>query len=100
MIASPVVRDELANPTIAAPIGLLCMAVEKVFGGSWALLGCVSRFSHLQCAYSCCMLVSDPCAVVFRLCMYHTPMTTSILSPQVHIYLCYLQDIARAIVVP
>ena len=38
--------------------------------------------------------MSDPCAVVFRLCMYHTPMTTSILSPQVHFYLCYLQDIA------
>ena len=30
MIAFPVVRDELANPTTAAPLGLLCMALMKV----------------------------------------------------------------------
>ena len=46
MIAFPVVRDELANPTTAAPIGLLCMAVEKVFGGSLGPVGmCIMFFA-------------------------------------------------------
>jgi len=46
MIAFPVVRDELANPTTAAPIGLLCMAVEKVFGGSLGPVGmCITFFA-------------------------------------------------------
>ena len=33
------VRDELANPTTAAPLGLLCMAVEKIFGGNFGIVG-------------------------------------------------------------
>jgi hypothetical protein len=46
MIAFPVVRDELANPTTAAPIGLLCMAIEKVFGGSLGPVGmCITFFA-------------------------------------------------------
>ena len=39
LIAFPVVRDELANPTTAAPLGLLCMAFEKVFAGNFGLVG-------------------------------------------------------------
>jgi len=39
LIAFPVVRDELANPTTAAPLGLLCMALEKVFGGNLGSIG-------------------------------------------------------------
>ncbi len=39
IIAFPVVRDELANPTTAAPLGLLCMAVEKVVGGNFGSTG-------------------------------------------------------------
>lgn len=33
------VRDELANPTTAAPLGLLCMAIEKSFGGNFGVVG-------------------------------------------------------------
>jgi len=39
IIAFPVVRDELANPTTAAPLGLLCMAFEKVFAGNFGYTG-------------------------------------------------------------
>jgi len=39
IIAFPVVRDELANPTTAAPLGLLCMALEKCFGGNLGWIG-------------------------------------------------------------
>lgn len=39
LIAFPVVRDELANPTTAAPLGLLCMAFEKVFAGNFGHVG-------------------------------------------------------------
>eukprot|EP00804_Cyclotella_cryptica_P014102 CCRYP_005559-RC/>CCRYP_005559-RC protein AED:0.33 eAED:0.33 QI:0/0.66/0.57/1/0.83/0.85/7/1098/978 len=39
IIAFPVVRDELANPTTAAPLGLLCMALEKTFGGNFGVVG-------------------------------------------------------------
>lgn len=39
IIAFPVVRDELANPTTAAPLGLLCMALEKIFGGNFGAVG-------------------------------------------------------------
>ena len=39
VIAFPVVRDELANPTTAAPLGLLCMALEKSFGGNFGVVG-------------------------------------------------------------
>jgi len=39
MIAFPVVRDELANPTTAAPLGLLCMALMKVFAGNFGSVG-------------------------------------------------------------
>lgn len=33
------VRDELANPTTAAPLGLLYMALEKTFAGNFGLVG-------------------------------------------------------------
>ncbi len=39
LIAFPVVRDELANPTTAAPIGLLCMALDKCFAGNFGIFG-------------------------------------------------------------
>lgn len=39
LIAFPVVRDELANPTTAAPLGLLCMALDKCFAGNFGLFG-------------------------------------------------------------
>lgn len=39
LIAFPVVRDELANPTTAAPLGLLMMALEKVFAGNFGIIG-------------------------------------------------------------
>eukprot|EP01082_Thalassiosira_pseudonana_P002953 g3230.t1.1.5e174189 g3230 g3230.t1 contig12:1666290-1669497(-) len=52
MIAFPVVRDELANPTTAAPLGLLCMALEKCFGGNFGYVGMCITFlaSALQTA--------------------------------------------------
>ena len=39
LVAFPVVRDELANPTTAAPLGLLCMAFDKVFAGNFGYVG-------------------------------------------------------------
>lgn len=39
IIAFPIMRDELANPTTAAPLGLLCMALEKIFGGNFGMIG-------------------------------------------------------------
>ncbi len=39
LIAFPVVRDELANPTTAAPLGLLCMALDKSFAGDFGFFG-------------------------------------------------------------
>jgi len=45
MIAFPVVRDELANPTTAAPLGLLCMAFEKTFAGNFGLTGKVITYA-------------------------------------------------------
>lgn len=39
LIAFPVVRDELANPTTAAPLGLLCMALDKCFAGNFGFFG-------------------------------------------------------------
>ena len=39
LIAFPVVRDELANPTTAAPLGLLFMAFMKVFAGNFGSVG-------------------------------------------------------------
>lgn len=45
MIAFPVVRDELANPTTAAPLGLLCMAFEKVFAGNFGMVGRVITYA-------------------------------------------------------
>jgi len=44
VIAFPVVRDELANPTTAAPLGLLFMAFEKVFAGNFGLAGKVVMY--------------------------------------------------------
>ena len=31
--------DELSNPTTAAPLGLLCMAFEKIFAGNFGYIG-------------------------------------------------------------
>jgi len=39
IIAFPVMRDELANPTTAAPLGLVLMAFEKVFAGNFGYIG-------------------------------------------------------------
>ncbi len=39
LIAFPVMRDELANPTTAAPIGLICMALDKCFAGNFGFYG-------------------------------------------------------------
>eukprot|EP00984_Skeletonema_dohrnii_P038149 scaffold41032_cov139-Skeletonema_dohrnii-CCMP3373.AAC.1 len=44
LIAFPVVRDELANPTTAAPLGLLCMALDKCFAGNFGLFGTAILF--------------------------------------------------------
>ena len=44
LIAFPVVRDELANPTTAAPLGLLCMALDKCFAGNFGAAGAVITF--------------------------------------------------------
>lgn len=44
LIAFPVVRDELANPTTAAPLGLLCMALDKVFAGNFGYVGAAITF--------------------------------------------------------
>ena len=43
-IAFPVVRDELANPTTAAPLGLLCMALDKCFAGNFGFVGAAITF--------------------------------------------------------
>jgi hypothetical protein len=55
IIAFPVVKDELANPTTAAPLGLLCMALEKVFAGNFGYIGEGITFvaSSLQTAVGC-----------------------------------------------
>eukprot|EP00986_Skeletonema_menzelii_P007838 scaffold3119_cov141-Skeletonema_menzelii.AAC.2 len=44
LIAFPVVRDELANPTTAAPLGLLCMALDKCFAGNFGFFGMAITF--------------------------------------------------------
>lgn len=44
LIAFPVVRDELANPTTAAPLGLLCMALDKCFAGHFGYVGTAITF--------------------------------------------------------
>jgi hypothetical protein len=44
LIAFPVVRDELANPTTAAPLGLLCMALDKCFAGNFGYVGAAITF--------------------------------------------------------
>jgi len=47
LIAFPVVRDELANPTTAAPLGLLMMALEKVFAGKACIKDILNRDTAL-----------------------------------------------------
>ena len=66
LIAFPVVRDELANPTTAAPIGLVCMALEKVFAGNFGLVG--ESVTFAACAFH--LLVG--CWFIFISVVYKT----------------------------
>ncbi|KAL3802939.1 hypothetical protein ACHAW5_008415 [Stephanodiscus triporus] len=88
MIAFPVVRDELANPTTAAPLGLLCMAIEKVFGGNFGSIGMGITF------FSTALHTVVACWFIFISVVYKTlpepswfPNTTGIGLAAVKVYL-------------
>ena len=63
IIAFPVIRSEMTNPTTAAPAGLICMAILKVLAGRLGYYGeviiCFVCATHLALAMWCVI----PCLV-------------------------------------